>query len=299
MSGRDTCKTIQSIRTQGQTDREAIGVFNNLNPLNKFGANNESTNSIVNYLRNSITNTTRVAIEEKCKNATNINQKNVYIGTDKCMIALYTLCQNPLTGITDLACLDKTTKILEDLRKSNVKAEQTNVNITRNICEINSYIQALSNQETSLSNIAKLLSMQEAKSLLSSNKSDNLNCNDVDINVTNEQFISAVLSCLNETSINQNNIISDDSCGARMSSQLNSNSVFNNCLIDNGILVSNVQRASVTNDSTLENKQTASAFDLGSSMMIIIMIVVVMFALMILPNLIGGGGGDSNKKKND
>jgi hypothetical protein len=296
MSGRSTCQAIQAIRTQGQTDRAAMDVFNNINPLTKFGANNEATNTITNFLRNSITNTTRLNIEEKCNNSTKINQTNVYNGSDKCMIALYQTCKNPLTGVTDLACLDKITKILEDLRKSNVKAEQTNINTTRTICEINSYIQALSNQETSLSNIAKLLSMQEAKTLLSSNKADNLNCNDVDINVTNEQFISSVLGCLNETSINQNNIINDDSCGARMSNQLNSNSIFNNCLIDNGILVSNTQKASITNDSSLENKQTASAFDLGSSMMIIIMIGVVFVAILVLPNLVGGG---KNKNNND
>jgi len=296
MSGRSTCQAIQAIRTQGQTDREAIGIVNNMTGggiLGRAGASNESNNSIVNFLKNSITNTTRINIEAKCANSTNANQSNVFIGTDNCMIAMYQLCKNPLTGITDMACLDRVTKILEDLRKSNVKVEQTNINTTRNLCEINSYISALSNQETSLSNVAKLLSMQEAKSLLSSNKADNLNCNDVNINVTNEQFIKGVLGCLNETSINQNNLIKDDSCGTRMSSQLNSNSMFNNCLIDNGILVSNVQRASIVNDSTLENKQTASAFDLGSSIMIIIIIVVVVVAVFGL-SMIGGG-----KKKDD
>ena len=292
MSGRTTCQAIQSIREQGKTDREAIELVNNINPLTKLGANNESDNSIINYLKNSISNTTRVSIDEKCKNSTNINQSNVFNSTDKCMIALYTLCKNPITGVTDLTCLDKTTKILEDLRKTNVKVEQQNINTTRNLCEINSLIQVLSNQESSLSNIARLLSMQEAKSLLSSNKTDNLNCNDVEVNVTNEQFVNVVLNCLNETSINQNNTINDDSCGARMSSQLNTNSIFNNCLIDNGILVSNSQKASVTNDSTLENKQTASAFDLGSSMMIIIIIVVVVVALFALSSMRGGG----NKK---
>jgi len=295
MSGRATCQAIQAIRTQGQTDREAIGLINNANPLNRLGANNDTTNSIVNFLRNSITNTTRVNIEENCRNSTNINQKNYYTGSDNCMLSMYQTCKNPITGVTDLACLDQITKILEDLRKSNVKTEMININTSRSICEINSYIQALSNQETSLSNIAKLLSMQEAKSLLSSNKADNLNCNDVDINVTNEQFINSVMNCLNETSINQNNIINDNSCGARVGTQLNSNSIFNNCLIDSGILVSNTQRASVTNDSTLENKQTASAFDLGSSMMIIIMIGIVFVAILVLPNLMGGG----NKNKNN
>jgi hypothetical protein len=292
MSGRSTCQAIQSIRQQGKTDRAAFDAFNNINPINKFGANNESDNAIINYLKNSITNTTRISIEEKCRNSTNSNQTNIFIGSDKCMLAMYQLCKNPLTGVTDLACLDKITKILEDLRKSNVKTEQININTTRNICEINSYIQALSNQETSLSNIAKLLSMQEAKSLLSSNKADNLNCNDVAVNVTNEQFIKGVLNCLNETSINQNNVINDDSCGVRLSTQLNTNSMFNNCLIDNGILVSNTQKASILNDSSLENKQTASAFDLGSSIMLIIIIVVAVVALSFLK---GGGGGKNSE----
>ena len=288
MSGRTTCQAIQSIRDQGKTDREAIDLVNNFNIFNKVGANNESDNSVINYLKNSITNTTRVAIDEKCKNSTNINQSNIFNSTDKCMIAMYQLCKNPITGVTDLTCLDRTTKILEDLRKTNIPVSQQNINTTRSLCEINSYIQALSNQETSLSNIAKLLSMQEAKSLLSSNKTSNLNCNDVNVNVTNEQFISSVLNCLNETSINQNNTINDDSCGARMSSQLNTNSMFNNCLIDNGILVSNTQRATVTNESTLENKQTASAFDIGSSIMIVIIIVVVVVAIFALSSLKGG-----------
>ena len=213
MSGRSTCQAIQQIRTQGRTDREALDLASN--PLNKIGAKNETDNSIINYLRNSISNTTRVQIKEECNNSTNVNQKNVFIGNDNCMIAMYQNCKNPFTGITDLVCLDKTTKILEDLRKTNTKVEMTNINNTINMCEINSLITALSNQETSLSNIAKLLSMQEAKNILSSNKADNLNCNDIDINVTNEQFISSILDCLNRTSISQTNTIRDESCGAR------------------------------------------------------------------------------------
>jgi hypothetical protein len=285
MSGRSTCQAIQSIREQGKTDRDALEIANNFSPggiLGRAGASNKSDNSIINFLKNSITNTTRLNIEGKCKNATNSNQSNVYIGSDKCMIAMYQNCKNPITGITDLACLDKVTKILEDLRKSNVKVEQTNINTSRNLCEINSFIQAISSQETSLSNVAKLLSMQEAKNFLTNNKADNLNCNDIDVNVTNEQFISSVLNCLSETSINQNNTINDESCGARMSSQLNSNSMFNNCLIDSGIMVQNLQKASVVNDSSIENKQTASTFDIGSSIMIVIIVVVVIVALFVL-----------------
>ena len=59
-------------------------------------------------------------------------------------------------------------------------------------------------------------------------------------------------------------------------------------MIDNGILVSNTQRATVTNESTLENKQTASAFDIGSSIMIVIIIVVVVVAIFALSSLKGG-----------
>ena len=79
MSGRATCQAIQSIRDQGKTDRDAIGVVNNLTAggiIGKAGASNESDNAIINFLTNSITNTTRVEIEEKCKNAT-IVQINV------------------------------------------------------------------------------------------------------------------------------------------------------------------------------------------------------------------------------
>ena len=75
-----------------------------------------------------------------------------------------------------------------------------------------------------------------------------------------------------------------------MTSQLNTNSMLNNCLIDNGILVSNTQRASIVNDSSLENKQTASALDMGSSIMIIIIIVVVVVAVFAFSSMKGSGG---------
>ena len=290
MSGRSTCKEIQAIREQGRTDREALDLVGDLNLLKKFGANNDSNNSIVNYLRNSIENTTRININEKCQNSTNVKQSNVINKNDNCMLAMVQNCKNPFTGVTNLACLDQIEKFLLNLGGSNRKIEQSNVNNTRNFCEINSYISALTNQETSLSNIAKLLSLQEAKSLFSSNKADNFNCNDVGVSVTNEQFINVVLNCLNETSVNQNNILNDSSCGAQMTSQLNTNSMLNNCLIDNGILVSNTQRASIVNDSSLENKQTASALDMGSSIMIIIIIVVVVVAVFAFSSMKGSGG---------
>ena len=72
MSGRSTCQAIQSIRTQGQTDREAIGVANNFSPgglVDKIGARNESDNSIVNI--DSFKNLKSIEIVDLCNNQIN------------------------------------------------------------------------------------------------------------------------------------------------------------------------------------------------------------------------------------
>ena len=94
------------------------------------------------------------------------------------------------------------------------------------------------------------------------------------------------MNCLNETTINQNNILIAG-CDPRISSQINTNNVFKKCLIDNKVLSQNTQVGSLTNQTSLINKQTATGLDSGSLLMILLIIVAVGILIFVFSSMGG------------
>ena len=165
---------------------------------------------------------------------------------------------------------------------------QENKNKTSSTCEINAAIQVIAQQEASTQNAAMLQSMQEAKGLLSGNKTDGLNCNQLDTNISNEQYLKILMECIQETSVTQSNII--EGCHPKVTSQLNTNEDMKKCLLSAGVIMSAAQSSAVKNESALSSSQSAVGLDPAASMaslipILIIVAIVIIGAVIILPML--------------
>lgn len=286
MSGQSSCNAIAAIREQGKTDRAAVDAIGNLNPItaigNAVGSKNQSDNAVVNLIRQNIRSIQETMVKNNCSNISSLKQENIYRENPICFTSLIETCKNSKTGQTDLACLAEVRKILAE----RTPVTQENKNKTTAICEINSAIQAIASQEASTQNAAMLQSMQEAKGLMSGNKSDSLNCNEINTDISNEQYLKVLLECMQETSVSQSNII--EGCHPKVSSQINSNEDMKKCLLSAGVLMSSAQSSAVANDSKLAVSQTAVGLDpaasLASSLPILIIIVILVIgAVVILP----------------
>lgn len=291
MSGIGTCKAIQGIRSQGDTDRAGWDFASNWSP-GVFQAKNKSDNAVINSLSNNFESINKTIIDNKCQNITKVDQSNIYMSSPVCWLSMFEFCK--FSDIKDInervkamsACMDKVDKF------RSAPVSQENINSTSTDCVINSAIQVISKQEGSIDNAATVESLQKAKSFLSENKGSNLNCSEISNNITSKQYITQLLKCHNETAISQNNTISD--CNPNLTSQINKNNTIQNCLIKSGIISENSQSSAVKNDSNAKSDQTADILGfLGDSKMLIIIIAIVLVGGLIALAIFKFGGGSS------
>jgi hypothetical protein len=279
MSGKSACNDIASIRAKGKTDAAAMDALSNLNPItalgNAFGSRNQSDNAVVNLIRQNISSIQDTMVKNSCSNNSSLKQENIYRENPICFTSLVEACKNNKTGNTNMECLKEVRNILNDRTPIN----QENRNKTRAMCEINAAIQTIANQEATSQNVALLQSMQDAKGLMSSNKTDGLNCNEVNNDISNEQYLKVMLDCIQETSVNQSNII--DGCHPKVSSQLNNNDDMKKCLLESGILTSNTQSSAIKNDAQNISNQTSTGLDASASWASLIPIAIVVVVLII------------------
>jgi hypothetical protein len=287
MSGQSTCNAIAAIRENGKTNQQALDTLSNFSPggvVKAYGAQNKSDNAVVNLIRQNLNIIQKTIVDNRCDNISSITQSNVYEDSG-CWNSLLRLCRNDVTGAPDIACIKEVRTLLD--RSGRAPITQQNKNSTMANCEINSAIQALARQEASLMNTALLESMQEAKGLLSGNQTSNLNCNEINTNITSDQYISVLLKCMNETSVNQSNRI--DACNPNIIAQINDNNDMKKCLMNAGIISSTSQSSNVVSDSSLKNSQTAIGLDpaasLASLLPIIIIVVIVIIGVLVVPQL--------------
>jgi hypothetical protein len=281
MSGQSTCRSIAQIRENGNTNRAAIGALGNaINPVGSIvsglSAQNNSDNAIINIIRQNARSIQDMLVKNKCDNISSLRQENIFRENPICFTSLIETCKNTITGETNLECLREVRKFLND----RPLITQENRNKVQALCEINSAIQAIAGQEASAQNVALLESMQEAKGLLSRNNSEGLNCNEVDTNITNEQYLKVVLDCMQETAVTQSNIL--EGCHPRVTNQINVNDDMKRCLISAGIIQQSSQSTSARNDSSLKNKQTAVGLDPAASLASLIPLIIISCILIVL-----------------
>jgi hypothetical protein len=288
MSGQSSCNAIASIREQGKTDRAATDALSNLNPItaigNAFGSKNQSDNAVINLIRQNIKSIQDTMVKNNCNNISSLKQENIYRENPICFTSLIETCKNNITGVTDLNCLKEVRNLLND----KPPITQENKNKTSSICEINAAIQTIASQEASTQNAAMLQSMQEAKGLMSGNKTDGLNCNEINTDISNEQYLKVLLECIQESAVTQSNII--EGCHPKVSSQVNTNEDMKKCLLATGVIMSASQSSSVKNESALKSSQTAVGLDPAASLaslipILIIVAIVIIGAVIIIPML--------------
>jgi hypothetical protein len=299
--GQSTCKEIAAIREKEKTNRQATDSLTGMaKPITQIlgpcgvGSCNDSDNSSIGVIRQNFTNIQNTMLKNKCSNISQLVQENIDNQPKSCFDDLFNSCRNFITGETNIECLKIVRGILNDRKSVN----QTNRNNSSAMCEINAAIEVIASQEASAKNAAILHSMQEAKGLLTNNKGEGFNCNEINQNVTSEQYLKVLLDCFQETAVKQSNKILG--CHPVVVEQTNDNNDLKSCLLTAGILMKSTQSANSGNSTDIKNSQTAVGLDPAASLasllpIVLICCILVVGAIFIIP-MLGGmdGAGDSD-----
>jgi hypothetical protein len=289
------CERIAAINADADVKKTAIKAVQDNNPLalfnkivDKVGGSNESTQMTVNVANTNMKMINDSIISNNCKNSTSVDQTNSIIQSPDCLTSIGTICRNPITGNIDIACVKEMSSAVK------IKGiNQSNSAKANSQCEINAAIQAMSKQESTIDNVAKLKAMQDAQGMGASNKGTQAGCNEVNTNISDEKYLKSMSECINEVKTKQLNLL--NTCGASDVDQANDVDLMNKCLVGAGIISETSQAASVKNKSDIASEQTAVGITPFASMAssascccccIIIIIVVVVFGAM------GAGGGN-------
>ena len=180
--------------------------------------------------------------------------------------------------------------------------EMTKLNITnftqqntadlKNKCVINQAINALSQMDASIDVSALMTTLNSAKGMVSSSKSKQESCVNVNQKLSACQYLSQNQCCSNQISNKQTNLL-DQGCSSATinnNSQINDNKAFNECLLDAGSSVSDVIKTDikVKVDLTAENKSEGLTMDFF--IIIIIVLVLIFGGPMIFINKMGNMG---------
>ncbi len=292
MSG--ACTKIAQITADADVKKDAIRavkdsipIIGTLNKLvDKIGGQNESSQQI-----NSFTSTDIKMIQDSrksnnCKNVTTSDQKNEIIQNPDCIKNISYICGNPITGKPDLNCIKEMTAVMK------IKGiNQSNKAKAASDCEINAAIQALSKQESSIENVAKLQALQNASGSGASNKTQQAGCTEINTNISDEKYLKAMSECINEVKTTQLNML--NVCGATDVNQSNDVDLMNKCLVGAGIISQSSQGSSTKIDTSVASEQTAIGLSpmasLASSGSSCICCCVIIIIIVLVPMLMGGG----------
>ena len=254
MSGNLTCKSVEQNIENRKSSESAMKTMSS---ITTFGVsdlldNNKSPSSdpVVNIIKNNYRAIKEKISHNNCQNVSTINQQNILIQPSICYTAINETCTNDKTGIPDINCLDMLYSILDSY--SNKPITQTNINKLSSICEINSALQVLSEQEQNLENLTAIQLIHDAKSKAMEAKPADWTCNEISTNITSEKYTRSLLSCINQTTLDQENIIT--ACTPELSAQVNVNNDIKKCLINVGVIGTSKQQSGTiippTNNTT-------------------------------------------------
>jgi hypothetical protein len=255
MSG--ACTQIAAITANASVQKAGIDAVRKNNPfalwnniVDAVGGKNDLEQLSTTVINNNTKLINESIIKNNCKNATATDQTNIIRQSRGCLSVIGDVCENPVTGKPDTECMKL---MMEAVRINGVN--QGNSDRVLSQCNINSAIQVMANQASTIDNVARLKALQDAQGAGAQNKSQQSNCNEINTNITNEQYLKAMSECINETKTKQLNML--NVCGATDINQLNDNDVMNKCLIGAGILSKTAQTAKTKNETTIDSDQTA------------------------------------------
>jgi hypothetical protein len=292
MSG--ACTQIAKITADADVQRDAIRavkdsipIIGTLNKLvDKIGGQNESSQQINSFTSTEIKAIQDSIISNNCKNVTDLSNVNEINQNPDCYKNIVLICQNPITGVTDMKCVKEMAAAMT-IKKIN----QTNKVKATSDCIINAAIQALTQQESSVENIAKLQALQNASGSGASNKTQQAGCSEINTNISDEKYLKAMSECINDVKSKQLNTLKV--CGATDVDQTNDVDLMNKCLISAGIISQSSQGSSTKVESGILSEQTAiglspmaSLASCGSSFICSCVIIII---IVLIPMLMGGG----------
>ena len=288
------CERVAAIAADADVKKTAIkaversipivGFLNNV--VDKLGGSNESQQMNVSVTNTNIKSLTESIISNNCKNSTAVDQTNSIIQSPDCNKSIRTVCENTKTGEVDLACVKE---MQASVKINGIK--QSNAAKANNTCEINAAIQALSQQESTVENVARMKALQDAQGTGASNKTQQSGCSEVNTNITDEKYLKTISECTNEIKVKQFNLL--NTCNATDVDQANDVDLMNKCLIGAGIIAETKQGATVKNTTSMESDQKAvglspmaSLASLGSCCICCCIIIII---VVVVPMLMGGG----------
>lgn len=296
--GQSMCQEIDAIRQREQTSRQQTGdIVSTFQPVKQMlgdcgiGACNKSDNSTINNIRQNFKAIQDVMVSNKCDNISTIVQENIDAQPPICTEMIFRNCQNPFTGESNIECL----KIARDILKDRQRLKMANRNNVSNICEINAAMQVIASQEATAENAAFLQTMQEAKNFLTNNKSEGFNCNEINQNITSEQYLKVLLKCFQESAVRQGNYLTG--CHPIVTEMTNDNNEIKSCLLSAGILMKSSQAGSLSNQSAIKTGQIAdtmaSLTSSAASLPIIIMCCILIIGSIFILPMLGGNSGEA------
>jgi hypothetical protein len=299
MSG--ACERIQAIISDAEVkkagiqaiqDNNVFALFNKL--ADKIGGKNESTQMTVSVQQSLMKSIQDTQIKNNCSNVTNIEQTNSIVQSPACIEAIGSVCRNTKTGEPNLQCVKEMNKTV--LIKG---VKQGNAAKSKSSCQINSAIQALTKQESSIENVARMKAMQEAQGMGASNKGQQVGCSDIKSEVSDEKYLKAVSECVNQVKATQLNLL--NTCNADGVDQANDVDLMNDCLIGAGIVSETSQSASNKNTSEIASEQLAvgitpfmSSASLGSCCICCIIIIIIIAVVGVGGGAVSGMGSSDN-----
>lgn len=264
----NACKELQAAIANSNAPSTGFN-WNNLTPGglvtalgNAFGSHNQTQTFNTNINNTSISTTDIQNIFNNCSNISSSIQQNNISSSPECILNVGKICNG------DLACIKQLSTV------SNV--EQANNKTVNQDCIINSLIKTISSKDVSMENTAQLLTLQEAKGLMTHNENLTSNCNQVNNNLSSNSFLNSVNYCANKSASEQmNNIIA---CGNNISgiNQKNQGDAIYKCYIEQGIFTENTMDVKSFNKALIETKQKADSSMSSMSSIVIVVVLVIL-----------------------
>lgn len=247
------------------------------------------TINIINQVMN-IKNVSKVVND--CKNISSNYQSNTIEISPECLTATLSICSYLKDDDKKLECIKDARK---NLTIDNVK--QSNTSEMNNKCIINNLIKQLTAQSDSTAIQAMVQLLQTASGPATSNKSDSLNCSEVNKTLNSEQYSSNISCCLNKMANTQLNTLK--SCGTVINTtQTNVNKQYNECVLGTSIDQSTTQDSNTSIESIIKIEQTAAMAN-SASMASIIACIAIGAALLLIPLALGFIQSQQNNSETD
>jgi hypothetical protein len=288
MSAQSVCAEIekhkQDIKLKIEQEKNSVGGFfnnlvNNFSPVNlakTLTAENNAENTVMQILKNNISQEKSIEINQTCNQGAITSQSNV-IDNLQCAV-----CNG---GII----YDKDGKVIGVLSPEHIKAlrykdgkdvcviqniKQENESTVKKNCVMSSLITSLmqAQSDTQAQAVTKL--MQEASGLLSKNKAENMSCTDIKQDLSQKDYLKTISECAQQSTTEQSNNLKY--CGKAIDViQRNIQDSISDCVISNTANSEFIAKMKTKAETDIEIEQTATGLDLFASLGVFLIPVII------------------------